>query len=224
MKYLVMKDIKILRFVHLFILSFGIGAGIIGTFVDNIIISKMVYGYGAIVMVYLFLMMLSHHNNKTKTDIIINSFPVTRANIVRAKYIVTILYIVFSAGVVYISSIISKNIFKDIFKDISSGIGATTFDMVFITGLSLIVFSLYLTFQYYNIGKIEAYNQLFIILISAGPSLLGKYGPKVEDIKWINKLAKMDLKSITFIFLGFGLILYIISLQISKQIYKAKEF
>lgn len=220
MKYLVMKDIKLLRFVHLFILSWGIGVGIIGTFMDNIFKSKLVYGYGTIMMIYIFLMMLSQYNNKTKTDIIINSFPITRATVVRAKYIVTIIYTVFSAGVVFISSIISKNIFKNI----SSGSAATIFDMVFITGLSLIVFALYLAFQYYNIGKIEAYSQLFLIILAAGPSLLGKYGPKIEDVKWINRLARMDLKSITFIFLGFGLILYIISLQISKQIYKAKEF
>lgn len=220
MKYLVIKDIKILRFVHLFMIIWGIGAGIIGTFVDNIIISKMVYGYGTILMIYIFSMMLSQYNIKTKTDIIINSFPVTRANVVRAKYIVTILYMVFSVGVVFISSNIAIRIFGNRFL----GKPATTFDMVFIIGLSLIVFSFYLVFEYYNIGKIAAYNQLFLILLASGPSLLSKYGPKIENVKWINKLAKMDLKSITFILVGFGLILYIISLQISKQIYKAKEF
>ena len=220
MKYLVMKDIKLLRFVHLFILVWGIGAGIIGTFVDNIIKSKIVYGYGIILMIYIFSMMLSQYNTKTKTDIIINSFPVTRANVVRAKYIVTIVYMVFSAGVVLISSIILKSIFGNIFL----GSAATIFDMVFIIGLSLIVFAFYLVFEYYNIGKIAAYNQLLLILLASGPSLLSKYGPKIENIKWINKLSKMDLKSITFILLGFGIILYFISLQLSKQIYKAKEF
>lgn len=220
MKYLVMKDIKILRFVHLFMFSWGIGAGIIGIFIDNIIISKVVYGYGTIVMVYFFLMMLSRYDTKTKTDIIINSFPVTRGSIVKARYIVTILYIIFSVGIVFISS----NIGIRLFGNRTMGTSATIFDMAFITGMSLIFFALYLVFQYYNIGKLEAYNQIFIMIIAIGPSLLGKYGPKVEDIKWINKLAKMDLKFIPLVLIGFGIILYLLSLQISKQIYKGKEF
>lgn len=220
MKYLVMKDIKLLRFMHLLTLIWGIAAAYIGTIVDNIFKSKIIYGYGIFVMVYIFLIFSTQYNTKTKTDIIINSFPVNRNDVVRAKYVVTILYMIFSAVLVFISSNIAISIFS---KSLVIN-KATILDILFIISLSLIFFSIYLAFQYYNLGKAQAFGSIFYIFLIMAPNLLSKYAPKIETIKWINKLAKMDLKSFTFILLGFGIILYFISLQLSKQIYKAKEF
>lgn len=220
MKSLIMKDIRLTRFMNLWMLFIGLLFGYIGTTSIIVFKSKIIYGYGIFVMVYMFSMFSFQQDEKFKSDIILNSFPFNRDDIIMARYTTTIIYLVFSAITIFIVANISINIFDDSFI----GSMPTLFDILFIIGICLLFLSMYLPFQYYYMEKAQIFNSLFYALLILLPNLISKYIPKVESIKWINNLVEMDLKTITLMLVGLGIILYFISLQLSKQIYRAKEF
>lgn len=220
MKYLVIKEIKVLRFANLFILAWGLAAGLAGTMVEGIFMSKVIYGYGIFFMVFIYSMMSTQYSMKNRTDIAINSLPITRYDVVRAKYITVILYMLFGALVVFISS----NIAVRIFSNSLTNSKAILQNMLLNIGLSLIFFSIYLVIQFYNIDKIQIFNAIFYMLFILAPNLLKRFIPNIVDAKWINKLSSLNLNMISLILVGIGIILYLISMQISKQIYKWKEF
>lgn len=220
MKALVIKEIKVLRFINLFILAWGLAAGLSGTMVEGIFMSKVIYGYGIFFMVFIYSMMSTQYSMKNRTDIVINSLPITRYDVVRAKYITVILYMLFGALVVFISS----NIAVRIFPNSLTNSNAILQNMLLNIGLSLIFFSVYLVFQFYNIDKIQIFNAIFYMLFILAPNLLKRFIPNIVDAKWINKLSSMNLNKISLILVGIGIILYLISMEISKQIYKWKEF
>lgn len=220
MKYLVIKEIKVLRFVNIFILAWGLAAGLAGTMVEGMFMSKVIYGYGIFFMVFIYSMMSTQYSMKNRTDIVINSLPITRYDVVRAKYITVILYMLFGALVVFISS----NIAVRIFPNSLTNSNAILQNMLLNIGLSLIFFSVYLVIQFYNIDKIQIFNAIFYILFILAPNLLKRFIPNIADTKWSNKLSSLNLNKISLILIGIGMILYLISMQISKQIYKCKEF
>ena len=220
MKNLIMKDIRLVRFMNVLILFMGLLFGYVGTTSIIVFKSKIIYGYGIFVMVYMFSMFSFQQDEKSKSNIILNSFPVNRDDIIRARYTATMIYLVFAAITIFIVASISINIISNSFI----GSMPTLFDMVFIIGICLLFFSMYLPFQYYYMGKAQIFNAIFYMLLILSPNLLSKYAPKIETIRWVNAIVSMNFKSITFMLVGLGVILYLISLQVSKQIYKAKEF
>ncbi|MDR7855432.1 ABC-2 transporter permease [Tissierella sp.] len=220
MKNLVIKDIKVLRFMNLFILVVGIVSAIIGNTVNEILKSKLIYGYGIFLMVYVSISYTTQYDIKAKSDIMLNSLSINRNDIVKARYISSILYLLFSIGVIFIATNISKYLFA------SNNLGnpVKILDMLFLSGICLIFISLFLPFQYYNMEKVQIFNSIFYIILVLSPNLVSKYMPNIGTSKWFDAAMKMDFKSITYSLLGLGIILCFISLQISKQIYKTKEF
>ncbi len=220
MKQLVIKDIRLLRFINLFILCGGIVFGYIGVSIDHVYKSKLTYGFAMFILVYMVSIFSTQFDVKGKTDMMLNSFPVDRYDIVKSRYISMGLYILFITGIVFLSS----NISKIIFRTTIGGNPASIWDILFIWGLSLIFFSIYLPFHYYNVGKAQVFNQIFYIILILLPNIIGRFGMKIEATKIFGNIIIMDLKIIALIFAGIGIMMYLVSLQISKGIYKSKEF
>ena len=220
MKQLVIKDIRLLRFINLFILCGGLFFGYVGVSIDHVYKSKLVYGFAMFIMVYVVSMFSTQYDVKGKADMMLNSFPVDRYDIVKSKYISMGLYILFITGIVFLSS----NISKIIFSTTTVGNPATIWDVLFILGLSLIFFSIYLPFHYYNVGKAQAFNQIFYIILILLPNIISRFGRKFENAEIFQNIINMDWKILILLFAGVGIIMYLISLQISKGIYKGKEF
>ncbi|WMM25136.1 ABC-2 transporter permease [Tissierella sp. MB52-C2] len=220
MKQLVIKDIRLLKIINLVILCGGILFGYIGMSIDHVYKSKLVYGFAMFIMVYMVSMFSTQYDVKGKTDMMLNSFPVDRYDIVKSKYISMGLYILFITGVVFLSS----NISRIIFNTTIAGNPATIWDVLFIFGLSLVFFSIYLPFHYYNVGKAQAFNQIFYIILILLPNVIRRFGKKVENTEIFQGIINMDWKIVILMFVGVGVIMYLISLQISKNIYKGKEF
>ena len=220
MKQLVIKDMRLLKIINLVILCGGILFGYIGVSIDHIYKSKLVYGFAMFIMVYIVSMFSTQYDVKGKTDMMLNSFPVDRYDIVKSKYISMGLYILFITGVVFLSS----NISRIIFSTTISGNPATIWDVLFIIGLSLVFFSIYLPFHYYNVGKAQAFNQIFYILLIILPNVISKFSKKIENTEIFQGIINMDWKIVILMFVSIGAIMYLISLQISKNIYKGKEF
>ena len=108
MKQLVMKDIRLLRFINLIIFCAGIFSGYVGVDTVDIYKSKVIYGFAIFIMIYMITIFSTQHEAKTKVDMMLNSFPVNRYDIVRAKYISMGFYILAISGIVFLSS----NLFK----------------------------------------------------------------------------------------------------------------
>ena len=111
-----------------------------------------------------------------------------------------------------------------IFSITIAGNPATIWDVLFILGLSLVFFSIYLPSYYYNVGKAQAFNQIFYIILILLPNIISRFGNKVESTEIFRDIINMDWKIVILMFVGVGIVMYLISLQISKNIYKGKEF
>jgi hypothetical protein len=220
MKQLVIKDMRLLKIINLVILCGGILFGYIGVSIDHVYKSKLVYGFAMFIMVYMVSMFSTQYDVKGKTDMMLNSFPVDRYDIVKSKYISMGLYILFITGVVFLSS----NISRIIFNTTIAGNPATIWDVLFIFGLSLVFFSIYLPFHYYNVGKAQVFNQIFYIILILLPNIISRFGNKIGSTEIFQGIINMDWEIVILMFVGVGIIMYLISLQISKNIYKGKEF
>lgn len=220
MKQLIIKDFMVLRFINLLIIFMGILFGFIGAISTIPFSANMIYGYGIFVMIYMFLMFSLQIEEKSKSYIMVSSFPLNREKIVTAKYISIIIYLIVSALFIILVSNISIRLFTVTLSENTPSI----FSLLFIIGICLLFLSVYLPFQYYYMAKSQMFNSLFYGILILLPNILSRYGFRIENIKWINSLVKIDLKNIIFIVLGIGILMYLISLKVSQKIYKAKEF
>ncbi|WP_333638109.1 ABC-2 transporter permease [Tissierella praeacuta] len=220
MKHLIMKDIRLLRIINLIIFWISLIFGCVGVSTENIYKSKLIYGFSIFIMIYIVSIFSTQHELKAKSDMMLNFFPVNRYDIVRAKYISMGIYIFAISGIVFISS----NLFKIMMNGEIIGSPATIFDVLFIIGFSLMFFSIYLPFQYYSIGKAQAFSQIFYIFLIILPNIIGRFGSKIETTNIFKNIIVMDFGIFIFMFAVVGIILYLISLEVSKKIYSMKEF
>lgn len=220
MRGLIIKDFKLLKLSSIFAVIVGLIIAYVGTTSMMVYKSQLIYGYGIFILLYISIMFMTQRELKAKSDIIFNSFPVKRDEIVTARYVVFLLYLLFISAIIYLGS----NMLMFSTRPTIIGEPAKIRDILLITGLCLIFMSLYFPFEYYNLGKAQVLNSIFYMLMILLPNILSRYGDKIYNSKIFKKLIKLDFNTITIVLLGLGIILYIISLQISKQIYKAKEF
>lgn len=220
MKQLIMKDIRLLRYINLVMLCVGILFGYVGLKAENIYMSKLIYEFAMFIMIYITSMYFTQYDVKGKIDLMLNSLPVDRYDIVKSRYISLMVYIVSIPLITFISS----NIFSIIFRKTVVGSSATIWDVLFVWGLSLVIFSIYLPIHYYSIGKAQIFNQIFYILLIILPNVVGRFGSKIENTGIFQRIISLNFRTIILIFVSIGAIMYLISLQMSKNIYKGKEF
>lgn len=68
------------------------------------------------------------------------------------------------------------------------------------------------------------FNLILWILVFAGPNILVKIIEGLETRGLLDKIANLNLKQINLYTLMFSIVIYYISLQISKHIYLKREF
>jgi len=193
-----------------------------GLSIDNIFKSKIFYPFLAFAMVYFVSIWISQKDLKNKGDILLNSLPINRKDIVEGRYLSIFTYILLITIYIFTISHIATILTKDIFP----GATMSGLSLLLVIGLSLIIFSIYLPFQYYNIGKIQVFNQIFYILLIILPTILGRYLDKIMTSRLLIYFMNLNLSlnGIILIILGLGIVLYLISIQVSIIIYKHKEF
>lgn len=217
MKHLIMKDFRILKTTILISTIVGLLFSYISSRVPTEYGSQIILSYVIIILGYIGLMFVGQKEIRAKSDIIFNSFPVKRDDIVKAKYVSIILYLLLISGIVYIGS----NVFAIL---ASNGTGARLREILFVLGLFVLFLSVYLPFEFYNIGKVQVFNSIFYILLILLPNLVRKYVNEIVNSKIFRTLMKLDFNTFTMVLLGVSIISYVISLNISKGIYDKKEF
>lgn len=219
LKNLIVKEFKLFKIMVLFSMILGLIFAYLGvTQTEAYIVSQIIYTYIIIFLVYLGLMFMSYKESRVKSDIIFNSLPVKRSDIVKSKYISFLLYLLLVVGVVYIGS----NVFSIINGTLGKAI--RIIDVLLVAGLCLLFISIYLPFEFYNIGKLRVFNTIFYFLIILLPNIIKKYGNKIVSSSIFKMIIKLDFNSVAIILLGFSIVFFLISLYVSIAIYERKEF
>ncbi|WP_236913693.1 ABC-2 transporter permease [Clostridium sp. Cult2] len=217
---LVMKDLKISSKMSIFGLFFPIFISLAGLKTGASTLQVNIMYILAIFMITYFSVMYSNgYDQKNKVDIVINSFPINKKDVVRSKYLLLLIYVIMYS----IAVIVMTNIF------ILVGIGkggraAGIWDFIVALNLLLIFYSIYYPIYFKSENGLAMFNQLIYMLIILTPAMLGKLGKTLQQTKIVNILIEMNIKKISGVLLIFSIIIFYISLQISKIIYLRKEF
>lgn len=217
---LVMKDIKLSSKMSIFGLFFPIFISLAGL-QDGVSNSQINIMYVlAIFMITYFSVMYSNgYDQKNKADIVLNSLPINKRDVVKGKYLLLLVYTIMYS----LSVIVLTNIF------VLMGIGkggrpAGIWDFMVALNLLLIFYSIYYPIYFKSGNGLATFNQLIYMLIILTPAMLGKFGRVLQQAKIVNILIEMNIRKISVALSIFSAIIYYISLQTSKVIYLRKEF
>ncbi|HSH36473.1 ABC-2 transporter permease [Schnuerera sp.] len=216
---LVKKDLKLSRKINIFGGIYALFIAAMGLTMPNYMIANLLYVLGMIILIFMLVIYTNGYDDKYKSEIIINSFPVDRQDIVKGKYLTLILFIILGSGIVLLfTKIIS------VLNIVDNNMSASLWNALFVTNISLIFYSIYYPF-YFKIGEgIRSFNMILWIVILIGPSIISKFMKKLEAIGQLEKIMSININKLNIYLLVFSLIMFYISLQISKKIYLKREF
>lgn len=216
---LIMRDIRIVSYMNLFIPIAAIVSGYIGVSLDNPIKSNLAYLLGTIISVYFTIIMLTTKEAKTRANALIVSLPIKRFDVVKSRYVSMLIYIIFASIIVYISSHTSKIIFDDVY-----GSPLALNAILIISSIIIMYLVFNLPFQYYNLGKAQIFNSIFYVVVILSPNIFNRLNINIAESTLMKNILELDLNQFSLILFGISILLYFISLFVSKSIYEAKEF
>lgn len=220
MKHLILKDINLLTIANgllpliWLLLSYNVKSK------GDTLYAKALFHTCLFIMVFAISLLLTKHDDNSNVDIILNSLPIDRKTIVKSRYITIAMYIIF----ISVGFFTAFHLVNPMLSRFFGSITINLYDILFIIGLILMFFSLYLPLHFLSLGRTSAFNEGFIMVLILIPALVVKFSEKFLDEKIINALLNKGFNNFAFILLGFGIVLYMLSLQVSKGIYKRKEF
>ncbi|WP_077369050.1 ABC-2 transporter permease [Anaerosalibacter sp. Marseille-P3206] len=215
---LVKKDLKISIAINIFAVVYALFISVMGMNVPIDFPVNIMYILGIINFVFVSVIYSNGYDDKNKSEVVLNSLPIDKVDIVRGKYLTLIIFILISC------------IFTFLFTNIIKGLGLTPdgrpvgiWDIVVAMSVLLVFYSIYYPF-YFKLGDLRMFNSILLILIFIGPTILGKIGKRFIKKDLITKLASLSLKQISLLIFIFTILMYFISLQISKKLYMTREF
>lgn len=220
---LIVKDLNLLKR-NLFFTSaiiFGLTWGITGISAENLFLARVFQGSSILFIIFFVVISIINHDEKSNADIILNSFPIKRHDLVAAKYLSTLMIILVSCFLMYI---VTNTI--SLFPAYKSTVKYPTSIVlvIFIIGMALLYYGIYFPLYYYSIGKAKAINTFIYFLLIIIPNVAKKVSSKIIGTDRLNVARYMNIKGAGLILLIIGGILYYFSYIISKQIYINKEF
>lgn len=223
---LIKKEFKVSRsWIFLLILSIVFAFAILFTFMESTMITEIkfvqnfVFSYAVIMLVYISILDSSYRDIKNKSEVVLNSFPIDRGNIVKGKYMIMILYIIMYSMSMWIVS----KIFMPIIHGGESQL-EILWVLLIVTTINLMFFSVYYPLYFKSEDGLVTFSQVFRLIIIVLPSVLSRYIKKFPMDRIIYFVEKVgNIKTWIFL-LVVAFVFYYISLQISKKIYKEKEF
>ena len=200
---LIKKDFKLSFKINLFVIIYALFISAVGVYLNEPLVSNLLYAVSIVVLTFATVIFTNGYDDKNKSEIILNSLPLDRRNIVRSKYIILILIrlnVVDGGGSVSLQSIIAA------------------------VNIVLLFYTIYYPF-YFKLGEgLRSFNAILWVFVMLGPTMLGRGMAALYKRGLLDRLMNVDLDKINFYLLGIVLVLYYISLQISKRIYGKREF
>jgi len=215
---LVKKDLKLATKINIFAVIYALFISAMGMSLPNFPPVNAMYILGIIMLVFISVIYSNGYDDKNKSEVVLNSLPIDRKDIVRGKYVTLIIFILISC------------IFTFVFTNAIKGLGikpdgkpADILDIVVAMSLLLVFYSIYYPF-YFKLGDLRMFNAILWLFVFIGPTILGKIGKKFVTKNLITKLASLNLRQIGLLVFIFSIVIYFISLQISKRLYMTREF
>lgn len=219
---LIIKDIAIQKKTLLYTLLYAIFAPI--AFFSMAPNGFGLYVFPPMAITYIFISFAANYDEKNKSEIVLNSLPLKRNDIVISKYISIFVFAII--GIIYaiLIGFIGKATGLPMFsRSISFLDIVSVFTAVCI--FSSIFFPVYFKFGYI---KMNFFNVILVMLIIFVPSSVIEYATEnpnnifvIKINYFINNTSSFTHNSLALLI---GLIFFFISLMISIRIYKNKEF
>lgn len=217
----ILKDLRMLRKNIIIAILFGMTWSGTGVMSKDVFLSMVLQSTSILFIIFFAVISIINYDEKANADIMFNSFPINKSELVLAKYISTIVIMIFSCIFIYL--------FTNILHLIPSTPTSRAYPLnlgliIFTIGISLTYHSVYFPLHYYSIGKAKAINTILYFILILIPSIAKKVLGKVVDEGMLNKILDIDWMLLTITLLIASLILYTVSYNISKQIYTKKQF
>lgn len=219
MIHLIMKDMRLIGAFNIVIMGIAILGGGLGIYVDGIYTPNLIYGLTMVVVLFLVNTLIVTKEFKANSDSLIISMPVKKFDIVKSRYLTMLIYILGTLGIVYLTSNIGKIFFCSFL-----GSALDLIEIFTIASIFIIFLSFYIPFQYYDLKSAQMFSGILYMFIILSPNLIERFGINLDNLEFAEKVLSLDFGVIGLILIGMGLILYLISLFISREIYETKEF
>lgn len=215
---LVKKDLKLSTKINIFAVAYAMFISAMGMNVPVDLPVNIMYILGIITFVFVSVIYSIGYDDKNKSEVVLNSFPIDRKDIVRGKYVTLLIFIFISC----ISVFLLTNIIKGLGLK-PGGRPADMWDIVAAMSLLLVFYSIYYPL-YFKLGDLRMFNSILWMLVFVGPTILTKLGKRFVTEDLMTKLSSLNLGQISLLIFIFSIAMYFISLQISKKIYMTREF
>lgn len=216
---LIKKDFILSRKINIFVVVYALFIAAMGLVMPDPLVSTFLYTLGMLTLIFITVIYTNGYDDKYKSEIVLNSLPIDKENIVRAKYMTLILFIIMSCSAVLIfTNIILK------LGVVSIGKGASIWNVIFATNISLIFYSIYYPI-YFKVGEgLRSFNTILWILMVIGPSVLSKLMKGLNTTGYLEKIIAIDINRINIYVLIISLFMFYMSMKISEKIYRTREF
>lgn len=179
---------------------------------------------GLVALTYMLSMTSCGYEEKNKSDIMLNSLPVKRANIIAAKYMSVFVY--FAMGMLVYALFSKIIIMAQIpLKTYPITLEAFIGGFVAVSMMTGIWLPIYFKFGYM---KLRVVNFVLFFLFFFGTSYLNKFFKENQNSQWvqniINFLNSQGNITIALIIFAMVIILLIISYGLSVRFYRKREF
>ncbi|WP_066495218.1 ABC-2 transporter permease [Abyssisolibacter fermentans] len=219
---LVVKDLYLLRKSNIYIILYSLFMSIIGMFQNDV--AYFLFPMCIFMMVYVTSFYINSYDDKNDSEVYFVSLPINKKDIVRAKYLSLILYIILFG----ISTIIFTNAIKALDSylvlNILNGKPANIWNIIGALISILFFYSFYYPF-YFKFGgnKLRMANSLIFMIIVLLPAALSKLSGGITDnvvFKWVTSL---KYEQGLLLFSGVFLALYIVSMLLSQCLYYRRD-
>ncbi len=216
---LIKKDFILSRKINIFVVVYALFIAAMGLVMPDPLVSTFLYVLGMLTLIFITVIYTNGYDDKYKSEIVLNSLPIERENIVRAKYMTLILFIIMSCSAVLIfTNIILK------LGVVNTGKAASIWNAIFVTNISLIFYSIYYPI-YFKVGEgLRSFNTILWILMVIGPSVLSKLMKGLNTTGYLEKIIAIDINRINIYVLIPSLFMFYMSMKISEKIYRTREF
>ena len=180
---LVKKDFILSKKMNIFVVIYALFISAMGLYMPDYLLSNILYVLGMIILIFITVIYTNGYDDKYKSEIVLNSFPIDRRNIVRGKYLTLIIYIIIACSAV----IIFTNIITMV-GIIDKGVSANIWNAIYAANISLIFYSIYYPIYFWLGEGLRSFNYILWILMLAGPTILGKSMKSLEKIGYLEKV------------------------------------
>ncbi len=219
---LIIKDLRLSIKIKIFVIAYALVVSYIGISLPKHPVANIIYILFIVMGVFALTIYTNGMEDRYSTQIVLNSLPVNRDSIVAAKYITLVAYIAIS----WIAVFAFTNILEA--AGLGSGNTAGIWDFIIAACICIIFYSVYYPF-YFRLGEgIRTFNQVLWIMVFILPTAIARLGKSVESkgmlVDIYNRLSTLNLYNIALIVSVSLLVVFYISIQISKKLYRMREF